>query len=171
VVKTRDAGFTLLEVVVVVALFGVFLWIIVVLTNDMRTWEKKMPVNLMSHPMVSAVVSRVRKDVEDAQEPRFPKQIPGTDWTRSDKVLLVTIFTDAGTYTVVWDFTKPNEVTRLTYIANQEQSRWTAHATPLFSVAYQPDIDADDPLAIEIRANDEKGKLAVDQVIFPRTHG
>jgi len=163
-----------MEVVVVIAIFGVFLWIIVVLTSDMRTWEKKMPVNLMSHPMVSAVVSRVRKDVLDACGDcnPFPESLGGTEWSRGDRVLIVETMTDAGgDVYAVWDFSKPGEVTRMTFIANQEQSRWTAHGTPAFTVSYIPPPEIKkDPDAIEIKANDDKGKLGIDQVYFPRAH-
>ncbi len=51
-------GYTLMEISVVLALFGVFLFIIVTLTAEMRRQEKKYPVDLLSNPQVDTVLAR-----------------------------------------------------------------------------------------------------------------
>ena len=65
----RERGFTLMEVVVALTIFGVFIIICAILTKEMMGYEKKMPVNFLMNPQVSAVVSRLRRDVEDATAP------------------------------------------------------------------------------------------------------
>ena len=60
-------GFTLMEVVVTLAVFGMFLVIIVILTAEMRRNETRYPINYMAHPEVEAVMSRMRKDILDAK--------------------------------------------------------------------------------------------------------
>ena len=67
-VTRRERGFTLMEVVISLALFGVFLFIIGQLTSEMRYYEKRYPVNFMAHPQVNAVIARLRKDVYDSTE-------------------------------------------------------------------------------------------------------
>ena len=67
-VRRRERGFTLMEVVISLALFGVFLFIIGQLTSEMRYYEKRYPVNFMAHPQVNAVIARLRKDVYDSTE-------------------------------------------------------------------------------------------------------
>jgi len=61
----RQRGFTLMELVVTMAIFGVFLMIVGTLTLEMRGQEKRYPVNFMQHPQVVAVLSRMRRDVLD----------------------------------------------------------------------------------------------------------
>ena len=65
VIRRHTRGFTLLEVVVTTALFGVFLFIIVTLTSEMRRNEKKWPVDFFSNPEVGSVLARIRRDVND----------------------------------------------------------------------------------------------------------
>ena len=62
----RTRGYTLMEVVVAMALFGVFLFIIVTLTAEMRRNEKKWPVNFFAHPEVGSVLARMRRDIYDS---------------------------------------------------------------------------------------------------------
>ena len=62
----RQRGFTLMEVVVTMAIFGVFLMIVGALTLEMRGNEKRYPVNFMQHPQVIAVLSRLKRDVQDS---------------------------------------------------------------------------------------------------------
>jgi prepilin-type N-terminal cleavage/methylation domain-containing protein len=166
-VVNRERGFTMMEIVVVLAIFGVFLWIIVVLTADMRTWEKKMPVNFMSHPQIAAVVSRLRKDVEDARWPYYPKE--QGSWIQGPTTLIVdTLLQEGTTETVIWDFSKGGEVTRISFVANQEKSRWTAHDTPTFKILDYAVVEHPD--SVRIQALDKDGKLAIDQIFQPRAH-
>lgn len=164
----RERGFTLMEIVVVLAIFGVFLWIVVVLTADMRTWEKRMPVNFMTHPQIVAVVSRLRRDVEDATNPYYLESYK--NYSMGEKTLILYRLLPEGTAeTVVWDFSTDGEVTRhsLTDIAG-ETSRWTAHGTPTFKIADFP--VPGHPDSVRIQALDQNGKLAIDQIIQPRPH-
>lgn len=164
----RERGFTLLEIVVVLAIFGTFLWIVVVLTADMRAWEKRMPVNYMTHPQISAVVSRLRKDVEDAGAGYY-KDVYG-DYHMSDKTLIVYTLQALGTgETVVWDFSKDGEVTRHAFTdITGETSKWTAHGTPTFVITDFP--IPGHPDSVRIKAYDKDGKLAIDQIFQPRAH-
>jgi prepilin-type N-terminal cleavage/methylation domain-containing protein len=167
-VVKRERGFTLMEIVVVLAIFGVFLWIVVILTADMRTWEKRMPVNFMTHPQISAVISRLRRDVQDATNPYYRDSY--STYTMSEKTLIVYRLQQSGTAeTVVWDFSTDGQVTRhaLTDIAG-ETSAWTARGTPTFRITdfpipYHPD-------SVRIQAFDKDGKLAIDQIFQPRAH-
>src|SRR4051812_50107011 len=70
-VVNRERGFTLMEIVVVLAVFGAFLWIVVVLTADMRAWQKRMPVNFMTHPAITAGGSRLGKKGQGAAPPDY----------------------------------------------------------------------------------------------------
>ena len=166
----RSRGYSLLEVVVAMAIFGVFLAILFTLTAEMRFYEKRLPVNLHRHPQVIAVLSRLRRDVMDAHG-RTPYKNEHDGYTSSDKVLIVeTVNASGGVETVVWDFRTPREVRRRAYnVGNAED--WVARGLPLtFS---QLEIDAvktddDAAWATRITATDEKGRLAIDTILQPR---
>lgn len=164
----RERGFTMLEIAVVLAIFGAFLWIIVVLTADMRTWQKRMPVSFMTHPQIVSVVSRLRKDVQDAASPYYLQDY--ATYTMSPKMLIVYTLQSRGTgETVVWDFTTSGEVTRRAFTdISGATSTWTAKGTPTFAVTSFPIAGHPDP--VRIQAYDEKGKLAIDQIFEPRPH-
>jgi prepilin-type N-terminal cleavage/methylation domain-containing protein len=167
-VVKRERGFTMVEIVVVLAIFGAFLWIVVVLTADMRAWQKRMPVNFMAHPQISAVVSRLRKDVQDATRPYYRDSY--NTYTMSDKTLILySLRPEGSAETVVWDFSTDGEVTRHAYtdIAGQTSS-WTARGTPTFRITDFP--IPDHPDSVRIQATDKDGKLAIDQIFQPRAH-
>ena len=66
VTRRRARGYTMMEIVVTLAVFGVFLFIIVTLTAEMRRNEKKWPVNFFAHPEVGSVLARMRRDIYDS---------------------------------------------------------------------------------------------------------
>src|SRR4051812_49605290 len=70
-VVNRERGFTLMEIVVVLAVFGAFLWLVVVLTADMRGGQKRRPAHFMTRPATTPVVSRLRKYVPAAGAPLY----------------------------------------------------------------------------------------------------
>lgn len=162
---TRQRGYTLLEVSVAMALFGIFLYIVVTLTAEMRRNEKRWPIDFMSHPDVSAVVLRLRRDVNDSKY--FPDA--WQSYTQSDTTPIIYTITPAGFgETIVWDFRTPGEVTRHAWDANQPQDDWHARGTPVFTTEKYEAPNGQKGL--HVRAVDDKGRLAIDQIFLPRPH-
>ncbi|HJQ40499.1 MAG TPA: prepilin-type N-terminal cleavage/methylation domain-containing protein [Thermoanaerobaculia bacterium] len=103
----RVAGYTLMEVVVAMAVFGIFLMILGVLTVEMRSQEKRMPVNFMRHPQIAVVVTKLRRDVQDAFGANpYPQSFK--EYTQSSQTLIVQAVQETGgVQTIVWDFREP----------------------------------------------------------------
>jgi prepilin-type N-terminal cleavage/methylation domain-containing protein len=161
-----QCGYSLLEISVTLAIFGIFLMIVVTLTAEMRRNEKKWPVDLMTHPEVGAVMARLRRDVYDA------KFFPAT-WQKynnsAQTPILYTINPQGGGETIVWDFSMPGEVTRHAWTANLPQEDWVAHATPAFT-SEEYDDDSGKQIGLHVSAIDQKGKIAIDQIFIQRPH-
>jgi prepilin-type N-terminal cleavage/methylation domain-containing protein len=164
-VVKRQRGFSLLEISVVLALFGVFLFIIVTLTAEMRRNEKRWPVNFMVHPDVGAVLARLRRDVYDSKF--FPDS--WQSYTNDPQTPIIYTILPNSAETVVWDFRTPGQVTRHSWIANLPQPDWVAHGTPQFTA--EPYDAPNGQSGLHVTAVDEKGKLAIDQILIPRPHG
>ena len=164
--RKRERGFSLMEAVIAMALFTVFLFILVTLTAEMRRNEKKWPVNFFSHPEVGSVLARIRRDVYDSTTllDNF------STFTSSDTMLIVyTINQDrTSAETVVWDFSIPGEVHRRAYRATQLSSQWMARSVPAFTWSKDSMPGGQD--AVRVRAVDKEGKLAIDEIYVPRPH-
>jgi len=163
-VVTRDRGYSMIEIAVTLALFGIFLFIIVTLTSEMRRNEKKWPVNFMSHPDVSAALSRLRRDVYDTKY--FPAA--WQNYSQTDQTPIIYMVSQSTAETVVWDFRTPGQVTRHAWIANLPQADWTAQGTPTFSA--QQYEAPNGQTGLHVVALDDRGKLAIDQILIPRPH-
>ncbi|HSP15435.1 MAG TPA: type II secretion system protein [Thermoanaerobaculia bacterium] len=165
-------GYSLLEVVVTMAIFGVFLLIITTLTLEMRTNEKRHPVNFMQHPQIVSLLSRLRRDVLDAYggDP-YRNKSPDGKYTMSDKVLIFeTLVSGGGSQTVVWDFSTAGEVHRVSYNVGIS-TEWVARGLPPDFVAKIDAIEVPGhPYGVRITAVDKKGNLAIDQYLQPRAH-
>jgi len=165
VVTRRQRGFTLVEMLVTLAIFGLFIAVIGILTHEMYFVQKKWPVNYMTHPDVGGVVARVRRDVLDSLY--YPAEFEGYTQTKRTLVVYV-VGQDGYAKTIVYDFRKDSEVRRLEYKSKQLESTWIAHAVPVFQVdAYTLDTGQD---AVRLTAKDSEGKLAIDQIFVPRAH-
>jgi prepilin-type N-terminal cleavage/methylation domain-containing protein len=165
-VVTRERGYTLMEIVVAMAIFGIFLFMIILMTAELDANRKRNPVNFMTHPQVSAVVSRLRRDVEDSQS--YPSDVD--KYEQGPKTLIVEVLAEDGTLEkIVWDFTKAGQVHRLTFRVGALTSQWDAYGLPDFGAQ----VDAypiAGQYATRIQAVDEKGQLAIDQLFTPRKH-
>jgi prepilin-type N-terminal cleavage/methylation domain-containing protein len=164
-VKRSAAGFTLMEVVVTLAVFSIFLLIIVTVTAEMRRQEKKYPVNFMAHPEVGSVMARLRKDVLDAKY--YPAEFQG--YSQSQQTLLVYTLRQTGFgETVVYDFRTRGEVHRKAFNATQLSSDWMARGVPNFRVDAFTLGNGQD--GVRITARDEQNRLAIDTILVPRPH-
>lgn len=163
----RERGFTLMEIVVALSIFGVVIIISAMLTKEMMGYEKKLPVNFLTNPQVSAVVSRLRRDVEDATAPYYPPSFENYTQTETT-LLLYSLDENNRPLTVVWDFTNPDLVTRRAYNVGVVANEWVARGLPRFKIdSYQV---PDHAFSVRIQAVDDHGILAIDQIFQPRPH-
>lgn len=172
-VKRHQRGFTLLEVIVAMSVFGMFLVVVFILTAEMRDWEKKLPVNFMRHPQVISVVARMRRDLLDVQVPLngeiYLKEYGG--YKNGPKTLIFETLLPSGLQTIVWDFSESGVVRRIAFNVGSEASTWTARGMP---PDFEPEIKAAEfkgrPYGVRLIAKDSNGKIAIDQILQPRTH-
>lgn len=166
----RQRGYTLLEIVVAMAIFGIFLFILVTLTAEMQFYNRRMPINMHKHPQVIAVLARLRRDVLDGHT-RRPYRDSHDGYTSSNKVLIIDTVNNSGGYdTVVWDFRTPREVRRRAYVAGVPQE-WVARGLPADFSKLEVDAirtHADAAWATRIIATDENGRIAIDTILQPR---
>ncbi len=164
-------GYTLLEVVVTLAIFGMFLMMLATLSSEMRREDKRYPVNFMQHPQIVTVLSRLRRDVFDAFGANpYPGSAGAGKYTQSPKMLIVDTMVGGGVQTVVWDFTRSGEVHRISYNVGVS-TEWVARGLP---ADFGASIDAVEvpghPFGVRIMAMDSKGHLSIDQYLQPRVH-
>jgi prepilin-type N-terminal cleavage/methylation domain-containing protein len=165
----ESRGFTLLETIFTLAIFGVFIIILVTMSAEMRGYDQRYPVNYMRHPQVTAVMSRMRKDVLDAFG-ADPYPATYATYGQTSKTLIVYSVQSTGfTQTVVWDFRTPGVVNRKAYSVGNVVSDWVARGVPADFTVGTFEIP-DRPFAVRIRAMDQGGKLAIDQIFQPRAH-
>ncbi|HEX6100729.1 MAG TPA: type II secretion system protein [Thermoanaerobaculia bacterium] len=169
--ERRAAGYTLLEMVFALAIFGLICTVLFVLTAEMRFAEKHLPINMHKNPQVIAVLARLRRDVLDAAS-RQPYEKTYGVYTSSDKVLIVeTMMASGGQQTVIWDFRTPGEVRRRAYNVGVVADDWVTRGLPVdFS---NLEIDAvrtgtASAWATRITAKDENGRIAIDTILQPR---
>jgi hypothetical protein len=153
-----------MEIVVTLALFGIFLFILVQLTAEMRSNEKRAPVNFLAHPQVGAIMARLRRDILDTKY--YPKELAG--YQQTDKTLILSTITPSGTTeSVVYDFRTAGEVHRKTFIGTTQQTDWVARGVPQFQYEAYGDDDSD-RMGVEVKAYDGSD-LAIDQIFLPRS--
>jgi prepilin-type N-terminal cleavage/methylation domain-containing protein len=165
-VVKRQRGFTMLELVVSITVFGVFLMILMLLTAEMRAYEKKLPVNFMKHPQTSAMLSRIRKDVLDGwgKEPFVNYK----DYTQGKKTLVMqSVQENGGRQTIVWDFSTPNVAKRIAFNVGVATT-WTANGVPVMTVDAIENEDG--TYAVRLIGVDDKGRTSIDQILQVRGH-
>lgn len=166
----RQRGYSLLEVIFAMAIFGILCAVLFLLTAEMRFWEKRLPINMHKNPQVMAVLSRLRRDVLDAAS-RQPYEKSYGIYESSDKVLIIeTMVEGEGQRTVVWDFRTPREVRRREYQVGVHQD-WVSRGLPVDFSNLEIDavkITPGSAWATRIIAKDERGRIAIDTILQPR---
>jgi prepilin-type N-terminal cleavage/methylation domain-containing protein len=166
-VRRRDSGYTLVEVVWVLAIFGIFLFMLTVMTEELRRQEIRYPIDFLKHPQIISVVSRMRRDVIDAfGAEAYPRTF--NEYAQTDKTLIIYTIFETGSQTVVWDFRTKGEARRMSFSAGMMVSEWTARGVPNFTVSTFTIPGR--PYAVRLQAKDKKGRLAIDQIFQPRAH-
>ncbi|MEO6259184.1 MAG: prepilin-type N-terminal cleavage/methylation domain-containing protein [Thermoanaerobaculia bacterium] len=158
-------GFSLAEMLVALALFGVFVAIVGIVNYEMFKVQQKWPVNYLTHPEVGGVVARLRRDVLDSLY--YPAEFKG--YTQSNRMLVIySLGQDGFAKTIVYDFRKEDEVHRLEFNGTELLGDWVARAVPAFRISGYTLSTGQD--AVRLTAMDSGGKLAIDQIFVPRAH-
>lgn len=170
----RQRGYTLLEVVVSMAIFGTFLAIAFGLTAEMRRWEKRLPVNFMRNPQIISVVARMRRDVQDvALSGNTPLYLATHDgYAMGPKTLILQTGLETGSQIIVWDLSESGVVRRVSYNVGVK-SVWTARGVPpeftagtLMEAVEFPGR----PYGVRLIAKDSNGLVSIDQILQPRAY-
>ena len=168
--RRRQAGYSLIEIVVAMGIFGLFLAILFILTAEMRAYQKRLPINMMRHPQVSVVVARLRRDVLDAYGTNPYHRSEWDGYKQTPKSLIIDTIDpdDWSSLTIVWDFQTPGEVHRREYRVGKK-TEWVARGLPEdFSQLQIGAVKIDQPYAVELEARDKKGRLALHLIFQPR---
>jgi prepilin-type N-terminal cleavage/methylation domain-containing protein len=181
-VSRAERGYTLLEVVFSIAIFGIFLFTLTALMTEMRGNEQRYPINYMKHPQVIALISRMRKDVLDAFGPspypaifvektRTPEGLMvEKEYRQSSKTLIVeSVQTTGFVQIVVWDFSTPGEARRKAFNVGKLSTNWVALGVPAEFSVTTFEIE-NRPYSVRLKGIDKRGKLAIDQIFQPRAH-
>ena len=143
--------------------------IFAILTSEMRAHQKRLPINFMRHPQISAVVSRMRRDVQDGfgSDPYKPN-FDGYSMAEDKVIIVETVQPNGGVQTIIWDLREDGVARRRAYNVGLV-TEWIARGLPAIF-----DIDAVDipgrPYGVRFTATDSEGRLAIDQILQPRGH-
>jgi hypothetical protein len=150
--------------VVAVAIFGIFLVVLVGLQGEFLRHDREVRIALFTHPAPLAVMARVRRDVLDSRG--YPESLGS--WTQTPETLLLDVASDDGTpRVVVWDFRDPTIARRLELRQGGEQvASWEARAVPHYNIDSWKAPDG--RVGVLVTAKDSKGNVVVDQIVTPR---
>jgi prepilin-type N-terminal cleavage/methylation domain-containing protein len=158
----RSGGYTVVEVVVAMAIFSIFLLVLAGLQSEFVRFDREIRVQMFSHPAPLSVLARLQRDILDSTS--YPVEF--REWTQSPLTLLLAVPGDDGSGVVVWDFTEAGMARRSEFAKGGEPIEWTARAVPQYEIgSYEM---PDGRVAVRVRSVDEKGRLSVDRVILPR---
>lgn len=168
----RERGFSLIEMVVTVAIVGVLVMILVALQRELVLFDRSTRVDLFTQPNTSAVLHRVRRDVLDARnyvDESYAGYEPGA------KILMLDYPPEQKggeeSYVVIWDFSEEGKAKRFEYVDEQKVSEWSTSAGATYEVgAYQmcaPGSGCFGPYFVRLIGTDSKGQMVVDERVAP----
>ena len=114
----------------------------------------------------------MRRDMLDVQiasnQPLYVKEHDG--YVNGSKTLIIQIGLKSGSQIVVWDFSEPGVVRRVSYNVGVK-SEWVARGVPPeFSAEIDSVKFAGRPYGVRLIAKDTNGRIAIDQILQPRSY-
>jgi prepilin-type N-terminal cleavage/methylation domain-containing protein len=171
----RQRGYSLLEVIISMTIFGTFLAIAFGLTAEMRRWEKRLPVNFMRNPQIISVIARMRRDVQDValradDSAHYIDKHDG--YEMGPKILILQTGLESGSQIIVWDLSESGVVHRVSYNVGNK-SVWTARGVPpefTAGATFKAVEFSGRPYGVRLIAKDSNGLVSIDQILQPRSY-
>lgn len=164
---SRQRGFTLIEIVVTLAIIGILILIFAVSQREALTWDRTNRIDYFRLPDQSAVLTRLRRDILDTVE----YSQPFAGYRQTDRTLLLIHFDrdQKERHVIVYDFSTSKKARRIEYLEKDSGapiSDWTANETPDYTVnLYNAGTAAP---GVRILGRGDGGLLVVDQIMVPR---
>ncbi|MFN2442667.1 MAG: prepilin-type N-terminal cleavage/methylation domain-containing protein [Thermoanaerobaculia bacterium] len=157
-VRPRNRGMTIIELVVAMAVFSVFMVILALIAADFASLERGVRFRWFLHPDDAAVIARLRRDVLDSTG--YPVDHAGE--LQSARYLILSVGPGK---VVTWKFT-PTSAVRSEWTGSAKQGEWTANATRDFSIGAWS--TPNDETAVRVSGRSSDGSLVIDQIFVPR---
>jgi hypothetical protein len=146
-----------------VAIFGIFLMVLVGLQGEFVRYDRDIRVALFTHPAPLSVLARLRRDVLDSRG--YPES--EGSWTQTPETLLLDVTGENGRpRVVVWDFRKPSIASRIELEGGRTHATWEARAVPAYRIGSWEAPDG--RIGVLVTARDGEGNVVVDQIVTPR---
>lgn len=156
---------TLIEVSIGLAIFGVFLLILVSLQAEMVRFDRSVLLKMHDHPDLQSLLSRVRRDVLESVN--YP--LTFDSFSQSPDTLIVSnVEVDGTVNTIVYDFSQDRVATRHLYRASTLSDSWSARGVP--QVRVESFDMPEGVVAVRIKVVSEEGVTIIDRVFQPRIH-
>lgn len=156
-------GFSLMEVVVALAIMGVLILAMTLLSAEYLRFDRAVQMKWFVHPETDAVLSRMRADVVEATG--YPAEFDV--YIQGNQVLILQT-TDAALHTeqTVWDFRDAPSAKRMRYRDGKVAESWQANGLPEFTIAaaHMPDGS----VGLQLQGKDGEGRIIVEQTLAPR---
>lgn len=159
----RERGFSLVEITIAVAIFGILIVVLVSLEMQFVRFDRSTRLEFFTHPEPMAVAARLRKDILDSSG--YPATF--STWSQSPSTLILSEPREgAAADVVVYDFTEDGLAVRRQYRGGSEIDSWTARNVPKFRI---DNFDLPDGrTAVRLYGYDRNGSVSIDQIITPR---
>ncbi|HEY0592315.1 MAG TPA: prepilin-type N-terminal cleavage/methylation domain-containing protein [Thermoanaerobaculia bacterium] len=156
--RRRAHGSSLIELVVAMAVFGVFLLILTALAAEYRRLDRQVRFGWFVHPDDMAVATRLRRDVLDSRG--YPESFGSDQQTPTTLLLRRT-----AARTIVWRFGETS-VRREEWNGAVLVETWTANATRRFEIGAWDAPDG--ATGVHLTGKTKEGRTIVDRVFAPR---
>lgn len=157
----RERGFSMLELVVAMAIFAVFLVALLELQREAISFDRTIRIDWTPNAYPTSVASRLRRDVQEASS--YPAEF--LHFRQSPQTLILRRSAETPPRTVIYEF-DPASSRRREYVGEDPAAFWEARETPRFIVDAAEGLNGE--IGVSLRGFDATNRLVVEGDFFPR---